>query len=62
MNGCYNVRGVNKDLPENELSDNKNWSFEVFIVTVADEIAQRHHDVEDGIIEGILGKDTFLQV
>lgn len=29
--------------------DKKAWSFEAFIVALADEIAQRHHDMEDAI-------------
>ena len=41
--------------------DTKNWSFEAYIVSVADEIAQRHHDVEDGLITGILDKTNLIQ-
>ncbi len=30
------------------------WSFEGFFVEMADEIAQRHHDIEDGLIAGVI--------
>ncbi len=35
-------------------SKNEAWSFEGFIVAFADEIAQRHHDVEDGLFMKII--------
>lgn len=45
--------------------DNKNnmypaWSFEAFIVQWADEIAQRHHDIEDAYIQRILNKQEIV--
>ena len=36
------------------------WSFEGYIVAVADEIAQRHHDIEDSLRFGIVDKSTLL--
>jgi len=30
------------------------WSFEAFLVEKADEIAQRHHDIEDGLIAAVI--------
>jgi dGTPase len=36
------------------------WSFEAFIVSLSDEIAQRHHDLEDSIIMGIMGKQELI--
>lgn len=36
------------------LDDRNNWTIEGVIVGVADEIAQRHHDVEDGIYAGLI--------
>ncbi|MCD4679952.1 MAG: dNTP triphosphohydrolase [Bacteroidales bacterium] len=35
------------------------WSFEALIVSYADEIAQRHHDIEDGLIAGVLDKNEL---
>jgi dGTPase len=35
------------------------WSFEAFLVKWADEIAQRHHDIEDGIIAGVIEKEEL---
>lgn len=36
------------------LDDKECWSFEACIVAVADEIAQRHHDIEDAICASII--------
>lgn len=36
------------------------WSFEAFIVQWADEIAQRHHDIEDAYIQKILNKQEII--
>lgn len=36
------------------LSDETDWTVEGAIVATADEIAQRHHDVEDAILAGII--------
>jgi len=33
------------------------WSIEAHIVAYADEIAQRHHDLEDGLVAGLIAKD-----
>jgi len=37
------------------------WSFEGFVVNHADEIAQRHHDIEDGIISDIFEPMEFIR-
>lgn len=37
------------------LEDNQAWTIEAYIVAMADEIAQRHHDIEDAIEYKILG-------
>lgn len=42
------------------LPDEECWSFEGIVVSLADEIAQRHHDIEDGLITGILEKDNLI--
>lgn len=36
------------------------WSFEGYIVAIADEIAQRHHDIEDSLRFGIVDRTTLL--
>jgi len=36
------------------------WTFEGLIVAIADEIAQRHHDIEDGIEAKIIDKDEII--
>ena len=36
------------------LNDEKDWTLEAVIVAEADEIAQRHHDIEDGIYAGLI--------
>jgi dGTPase len=35
------------------------WSFEAFVVALADEIAQRHHDIEDACHVGILDREDI---
>ena len=41
------------------LDDRKDWTLEAVIVSYADEIAQRHHDIEDGILAGVLKIDLL---
>jgi len=36
------------------------WTFEGLVVGLADEIAQRHHDIEDGVRAGILARKEVL--
>lgn len=36
------------------LQDKRDWTLEAIVVAHADEIAQRHHDIEDGIYAGII--------
>lgn len=38
------------------------WSFEGFIVELADEIAQRHHDIEDALHIGIVNPSEALRM
>ena len=40
--------------------DNQSWTFEGLIVRLADEIAQRHHDIEDGLIAGIIDRKELV--
>lgn len=37
------------------------WSFEAFIVKWADEIAQRHHDIEDAFLQKIIPADDIVE-
>jgi len=38
------------------------WSFEAFIVSLADEIAQRHHDMEDAIESRLLDNNQAIEL
>ncbi|MBW1649887.1 MAG: dNTP triphosphohydrolase [Deltaproteobacteria bacterium] len=38
------------------------WSFEGLLVKYADEIAQRHHDIEDGLIANVIKIDEILEL
>lgn len=37
------------------------WSFEAFVVKWADEIAQRHHDIEDAFLQKIIPPDDIVE-
>ncbi|MTI48077.1 MAG: dNTP triphosphohydrolase [Firmicutes bacterium] len=37
------------------------WSLEALVVAIADEIAQRHHDIEDGIETGLIDKNELIE-
>lgn len=39
----------------------KKWSFEGLLVAIADEIAQRHHDIEDALEYTIIDKNELLK-
>ncbi len=41
-------------------SDQWAWSFEAYVVNWFDEIAQRHHDLEDGLEIGIITEEEIL--
>lgn len=42
--------------------DKPAWSFEGYLVRMSDEIAQRHHDVEDGLIANIIEKEELIAI
>lgn len=42
------------------IEDNKYWSIEGLVVAMADEIAQRHHDIEDSLRFCIIDRNTLL--
>jgi len=60
---------INKEIikTENPIYDNylnsinNYWSFEGFIVALADEIAQRHHDIEDSLQYGVVTRNTIIE-
>lgn len=41
------------------LDDKRDWTFEAGIVATADEIAQRHHDIEDALYAGVIQIDEI---
>ena len=41
--------------------NNESWTFEGLIVRQADEIAQRHHDIEDGIIANLIDREELIE-
>lgn len=45
----------------NNVLNSKSWTLEGLIVSMADEIAQRHHDVEDGIEAKILNSKVLIE-
>lgn len=47
------------DIYLNEIK--KYWSLEGFIVALADEIAQRHHDIEDSLQFGVVTRKTIVE-
>ena len=46
---------------EKNINDKYDWSYEAFVVDKADEIAQRHHDIEDGIEAKLLTKEGLIK-
>lgn len=47
--------------PEEPTTGNA-WSFEAYLVAVTDEIAQRHHDIEDGIIAKVIRPSDIMDL
>jgi dGTPase len=45
-----------------EIDNARSWSIEGIVVAIADEIAQRHHDIEDGIVTGLIEKDDIVEL
>lgn len=43
------------------IEENKGWSFEGYLVGICDEIAQRHHDIEDGLLSNILSSKDLKE-
>jgi dGTPase len=44
-----------------QIKDEESWSFEAFVVKSADDIAQRHHDIEDGIFSNVFEPKAFIE-
>jgi dGTPase len=67
---CYSGETA-LDFYKNDLKDiidkinfDKSWSFEGYVVAISDEIAQRHHDMEDALEYELISTDelvTFLK-
>lgn len=64
--GKSSVKFYNKyiDVCTVEINDipKPSWTFEALIVAIADEIAQRHHDIEDGLLAKILDSSELIEV
>jgi len=62
-NTFYIKRELNNSYYRDIFNDdtNKSWTVEGLIVRQADEIAQRHHDLEDGIITEILDRKGCIR-
>lgn len=65
---CEEGVGFNLDFYDkyNKLLNIKNdnqpaWSFEGLVVAISDEIAQRHHDIEDALSVGIITNDELME-
>jgi dGTPase len=67
---CPNLNGKDNILRQkvgfyteylDKIPDEDSWSFEAFVVNHADEIAQRQHDIEDGIISNIFEPMYFIK-
>lgn len=39
----------------------KYWSFEGYVVALADEIAQRHHDIEDSLMYNLINREELIK-
>jgi dGTPase len=56
--GCHNMLGFYNQFDKFLKIDKQDaWSFEAFVVREADEIAQRHHDLEDAIRGNLISKN-----
>lgn len=44
----------------NEIDMGTSWTIEGLIVRIADEIAQRHHDLEDGLFAGLIDRKEII--
>jgi dGTPase len=56
---CELILDFYKDYLAN-FKDDESWTFEGLVVRVADEIAQRHHDVEDALLAGLIVKEEII--
>jgi dGTPase len=43
------------------VKNNESWTFEGLIIRRADEIAQRHHDIEDGMVVNLIDKKELIE-
>lgn len=61
-NNCLNSSKLSYEYYDkySKYNDSENWTFEGLIVGIADEIAQRHHDVEDGIRANLINQNELI--
>lgn len=52
----------NDDQIQELLGESLDWTFEGIVVGACDEIAQRHHDIEDGLISKIVDKNDLFKI
>ena len=45
-----------------QIKSGESWTLEALVVRISDEIAQRHHDIEDGLLARIINKDEILAI
>jgi len=62
---CRNAKEISTDFynyywEDPKMSDESAWTFEAYVVKIADEIAQRHHDIEDGIYAKVINAKEFF--
>jgi dGTPase len=50
------------DKYQKQIKSEESWTLESLVVRMADEIAQRHHDIEDGLLAKIINKDEILAI
>lgn len=60
INGCYSLSFYKKI--DDMFCDESDWTFEAYVVAESDEIAQRNHDIEDALSEGIVDVDDLCDV
>lgn len=56
---CDKERELKVSFYDDILIDEQYFTFEALVVRMADDIAQRHHDIEDGIIAGLISMDEL---
>ncbi len=58
---CHNEGKLSFQFYSNYINDLNKWTIEGMVVGIADEIAQRHHDIEDAIEANIIDKMDLIR-